>query len=205
MVPLYLTSRDSTIVVGGILAPQCEHTAETQHEQPEQPARRGGWHQNQANKRGLSSHCSAKKLSPVLATETRSGWVEKYRETKAPPSESQQDEERKRGKRTEVREKAMYNTNRRSPPLRIIPAAVADQLSPYASCTVTPAPSQAGRQSSWEVHSVHHRTGFSRAPLSDRTLWLPNDDGSTRHLIILCPESAPSCPQNRYGFPCETR
>ena len=62
----------------------------------------------------------------------------KHRETKAPPSESQQDEERR--KRTDVREKAMYNTNRRSPPLRITPAAVANQSSTY----VTLAPSQLG-------------------------------------------------------------
>ncbi len=39
----------------------------------------------------------------------------------------------------------MYSTNRRSPPLQIIPAAVADQSSTHASCTATLAPSQAGR------------------------------------------------------------
>ena len=65
----------------------------------------------------------------------------KHRETKAPPSESQQDEENKGEKRTDAQEKAMYSTNRRSPPLQITPAAVADQSSTRASCTVTLAPS----------------------------------------------------------------
>ncbi len=96
----------------------------------------GGKHRSQANKRGLSSRCSAQKLSSVFATETRSGWLGKTQSTVAPPSESQQDEDRRREKRADARGKSTYKyksliatpADHSCQP----PAAVADQSSPYA-------------------------------------------------------------------------
>ncbi len=59
-------SRGGTIVVGGILAPQCEHAAENSARAARAARAKGGRHRSQANKRGLSSHSSAKKALPCL-------------------------------------------------------------------------------------------------------------------------------------------
>ena len=62
-VPLYLTSRDSTIVVGGILAPQCEHTAELSTSSLSSPRKGGGTGAKSCN------------LNLILLTDYRTGNV----------------------------------------------------------------------------------------------------------------------------------
>ena len=84
----------------------------TQPEQPAQPTQRGAPE-------------PSKQAGPELKNTEK---------PKAPPPESKQDEEKKGAKRIDAQEKAMYSTNRWSPPLQITPTAVADQSSTHASC-----------------------------------------------------------------------
>lgn len=140
---LYLTSGNITIVVDGIVEPQCKHSAELSTSSLCNPHKRGSTAVKQTS--GALAH-TATPRSFLLSWRQRLrvvGW-EKHRETKATPSESPQDEEKKRGKQTDAQEKVMYSTNHRSPPLNITLAAVANQSSTHASCTVTLASSQAG-------------------------------------------------------------
>ncbi len=117
----------------------------TQHEQPEQPEQRGRA-PKPSKQAGPELTLQRQEALPRLGdrdSERVGGKnTEKPRRPRPNPNRMRK---RKGGTRTDAQEKAMYNTNRRLPPLQITPAAVADQSSTHASCTVTLAPSQAGR------------------------------------------------------------
>ena len=132
-------------MVGGILTPQSKHAAENSARAARAARATGEAGAPESSKQVVTElTLQRQEALPCLRDRDSERVGGKTQRTDAPPSEFQQDEERKRAKRNASMGDVYVQIADRHP-YQTPSAAVADQSPTNASCTVTRAPSQAGR------------------------------------------------------------